>query len=75
MECGIRRKPIPYITPTIAAARKAKVAASVLSSVFAIIHTLQVGHRWNTEVYDGRRQLPHTKEVTLEGRSEVPVSV
>jgi len=47
----------------------------VLSSVFAIIRTLQVGHRWNTEVYDGRRQLPHTKEITLEGRSEVPVSV
>jgi hypothetical protein len=40
MEPGIRRKPIPYITPAIAAALKAKFAASVLNSVFAIIRTL-----------------------------------
>src|SRR5262245_7039377 len=36
----MRRKPNPYITPTIAAARKAMFAASILRSVFAITRTL-----------------------------------
>jgi hypothetical protein len=37
---AMRRKPNPYITPTIAAARKAMFAASILRSVFAITRTL-----------------------------------
>jgi len=33
MADGIRRKPIPYITPTIAAARRAQFPPFILSSV------------------------------------------
>jgi hypothetical protein len=46
MADGIRRNPIPYITPTIAAARKAQFTPFILSSV-AITPHLQFAHRRN----------------------------
>jgi hypothetical protein len=48
------------MTPTIAAARKATFAASILRSVFAITRTLQVAYR--EAVYDARSHLPHNSE-------------